>query len=249
MNPTSAQILRYLTALCSLLSMLTVAACGQQTASSKSVISAASSTTNAQGALWNNVSENVDVGAKYLFYLHGAIVENEGMRPVSPEYGVYEYEKIIDTFANKGFIVISEVRPRGTDAQQYAAKVVGQINRLRIAGVPPQKITVVGASRGGAIAMLASTLLKNRDVNFVVLASCGNSSVYRNTKVDLWGNILSIYDFKDITGAGTCQRVFGKSMGMNRHKEIKLRLGLGHGILYRPMREWVDPTVDWANQL
>lgn len=232
-----------------MLSVLTVAVCGQQESISQSETSAAAPTNNAQGALWKDVPEKVNVDARYLFYLHGAIVENEGIRPVSPEYGVYEYEKILDTFVKKGFTVISEARPRGTDAPQYAAKVAGQLNRLLKAGVAPQKITVVGASRGGAIAILASTLLKNRDVNFVILASCGNSSVYRNTKVDLWGNILSIYDVKDVTGAGTCQRFFDNSTGVSRHKEIVLRLGLGHGVLYRPMREWVDPTVDWANQL
>ena len=249
MNFTLTQTFQYLIALCSLLSVLTVAVCGQQESISQSETSAAAPTNNAQGALWKDVPEKVNVGARYLFYLHGAIVENEGIRPVSPEYGVYEYEKILDTFVNKGFTVISEARPRGTDPSQYAAKVAGQLNRLLKAGVGPQRITVVGASRGGAIAILASTLLKNRDVNFVILASCGNSSVYRNTKVDLWGSILSIYDLKDVTGAGTCRRFFDNSTGVSRHKEIVLRLGLGHGILYRPMREWVDPTIDWANQM
>jgi hypothetical protein len=249
MNPVIAQAPRYLTVLCSLLSVLIVAACGQEAANSNPQTNAASPTNNAQGALWRDVPEKIDVGAKYLFYLHGAIVENEGTRPVSPEYGVYEYEQILDTFVKKGFVVISEARPRGTDAQQYALKVVEQVNRLIRAGAPPQKIAVVGASRGGAIAVLASTLLKNRDVNFVVLAACGNSSIYRNTKVDLWGNILSIYDFDDVTGAGTCQSFFDNSTGVNRHKEIVLRLGIGHGIVYRPLKEWVDPTADWASQL
>lgn len=200
----------------------------------------------AHGALWRDVSDKIDVRAMYLFYLHGIIVENEGVRPTSPQYGVYEYEEILKRFVGKGFIVISERRPRGTDPHQYARKVLGQINRLLKAGVPPQHITVVGASRGGGIAIFTSTLLKNRDVNFVILAACGDFSVYRDTKVDLWGNILSIYDSKESTGVGTCQRFFDNSTGVNKRKEIVVELGLGHGLLYRPYKEWVEPTTQWA---
>lgn len=248
MNINSTRMLRRLIALFSLAVAMTVAACGQQAVAPSSSKSVALQADGAQGALWRDVPERIDTRAKYLFYLHGAIVENEGIRPVSPEYGVYEYEQILQTFVSRGFIVISERRPRGTDARQYAVKVVGQVNRLLKAGVPGERITIVGASRGGSITILVSTMLKNRDVNFVILASCGNSSVYRDTKVDLWGNILSIYDFKDTTGAGTCQKFFESSTGLKRQKEIVVQLGLGHGLLYRPLKEWVEPTVSWANQ-
>lgn len=237
-----------LKALYALMSSLMVLACGQQAINPQAATSAASSPAAAEGALWKDVPERVDLKAKYLFYLHGAIVENYGVRPVSPDYGVYEYEEILSTFVKKGFIVISEPRPRGTDPHEYAAKVVKQARRLLKAGVPAKSITIVGASRGGAIAVIASTSLRNRDLNFVILASCGNSSIYRSMKVDLWGNILSIFDYKDTTGAGTCQRFFDSSTGLNRHKEIVLKLGSGHGILYRPLKEWVEPTADWALQ-
>ena len=247
MNSAIVRALRRVTVLCSLVSVLALPACGQRAKHSKPATQAASAASHVQGALWKDVPEKVNVSAKYLFYLHGMIVENEGIRPVSPQYGVYEYEQILDTFVDKGFNVISEPRARGTNPREYAAKVVGQIKRLLEAGVPPRSITAVGASRGGAIVILASTLLRNRDVNFVILAACGNSNVYRETKVDLWGNILSIYDFKDVTGAGSCRRFVDSSTGVKRYKEIVLRLGTGHGILYRPLGEWVEPTLDWAH--
>ncbi len=244
-----ARALRHLTILPLLASVLTVAACGQQTQRAMPSTTAAPVVVEQAraGVLWRDVPAEVDPRAKYLFYLHGAIVENEGVRPTSPEYGVYEYEQILEAFVNKGFTVIGERRPRGTDPREYAAKVVEQIKRLLAAGVPPQSITAVGASRGGAIAILASTLLRNRDVNFVILAACGNSSIYRANKVDLWGNILSVYDYKDTTGAGSCQKFVDGSTGVNRYKEIVVKLGNGHGLLYRPLKEWVDPAVEWAN--
>lgn len=243
-----ARALRPLTTLSLLASALTVAACGQQTQRAKPAATAApvAAEQARAGALWSDVPEQVDARARYLFYLHGAIVENEGVRPTSPEYGVYEYEQILETFVNRGFKVISERRQRGTVPREYAAKVVGQIKRLLAAGVPPRSITVVGASRGGGITVFASTLLRNKDVNFVILAACGDWSIYRENKVDLWGNILSVYDFKDTTGAGSCQRFVDSSTGVNRYKEIVVKLGNGHGLLYRPFKEWVDPTVDWA---
>ena len=200
-----------------------------------------------QGVWLKDVPRQIDRQAKHLFYLHGFIVENEGIRPTSPRHGVYEYEQIVRTLANRGFVVISEARPKGTNPEVYATQVVTQIQILLEAGVPPHNITVVGASRGGAIAAITSTLLKNRDVNFVIMAACGNSTIYRNFKVDLWGNVLSIYDYKD-DGVTTCRPFLDKSTGVNRRREIVLKLGLGHGILYRPLPEWVEPVVEWTRQ-
>lgn len=201
---------------------------------------------NTRGAVLKDVPEKVDPNARYMFYLHGLIIENEGPRPTSPQHGVYEYAEILDTLAGKGFVVISEARPKGTVVTEYAAKVVGQINALLKAGVSPRHITVVGASRGGGIAIAASSQLKNRDVNFVIMAACSDSDIYKTFKPDLWGNVLSIYDYKDTVGP--CEDFFAKATGLNRHRQIEVKLGIGHGLLYRPLKEWVDPVVEWANQ-
>jgi hypothetical protein len=187
-----------------------------------------------------------DIKARYLFYLHGRIIEDQGMEnAVSPEFGKYEYAEILDALADRGFIVISEARPKNTDITQYAKKVADQISALLKAGVPPGNITVAGASRGGAITHKASSILHNKDLNFVLLAGCGDG-YHEGFDIDLVGNILSVYDYKDNKGAGSCADFFAKSKGVNRHKEIELKLGLGHGILYKPMEEWIGPTVEWA---
>jgi hypothetical protein len=231
--------------LCFLL-FIFIPVCGQQKGSRKPDIKRAGNTSdNSSGLILKNIPDKIDTRARYLFYLHGLIIENEGIRPVSPRFGVYEYEEILETFKRKGFIVISEARQKGTDPEQYAAKVVGQIKNLLAAGVPPRSITVVGASRGGGIAIIASTLLKNRHVKFVIMAACGDWDVYRKLGIDLWGEILSIYDIKDDM-AGTCSGFFKQSKGISKKKEVVLKLGLGHGILYRPLKEWVDLVTEWA---
>ncbi|HEX8129573.1 MAG TPA: alpha/beta hydrolase [Pyrinomonadaceae bacterium] len=195
---------------------------------------------------FKDVPEKIDARARYLFYLHGRIVEDKGIRPVSERHGVYEYEKIVETFKGAGFNVISEARAKDTDVRQYAAKVVAQINALLKAGVPPRHVTVVGASKGSMIAMHASSLLKREDVNFVLIAGCGEQTL-KNPELNLNGRVLSIYDASD-EGAGTCEKLFARSPELKQRGEVKLSLKLGHGFIYRPLKEWVEPAIAWAKQ-
>ena len=200
---------------------------------------------NAQG-IFPGVPDKIDGKARYLFYLHGRIIEIKGIRPTSEKYGVYEYEKILEVLKGKGFIVISEARKGRINTGQYARKVVSQVGRLLQAGVPPSHITVVGASKGALIAMQVSTMLRNREVNFVFISGC-SEAVYYKFDIDFCGNILSIYDEKDQL-VGSCEKFFKNSTGINKHKEIRLKVGTGHGILYKPLKEWVGPVVKWAKK-
>jgi hypothetical protein len=199
---------------------------------------------NSAATILQEVPASPNPAAKHLFYLHGRIIEEQGSRPTDPRYGVYEYEQILDTFKQRGFTVISEARPKGTDPHQYASKVVSQIQSLLKTGVSPGQITVVGASKGAVIAMLASTLLRNREVNFVIMSNC-NDWILENFPIDLCGNVLSIYDVKDELGQ-TCKKFFERSTGLNRHSEVELNIGMGHAIIYKPMKEWVELIVEWA---
>lgn len=189
-------------------------------------------------------AQTVNTKAKYLFYLHGKIVEDQGAKAVSEKHGAYEYEKIVEGFRSEGFNVVSEVRPKDTDVEKYAEKVAGQVRELLKAGVSPENITVVGASRGAFITMLASTYIKNKNVNFVIIAGCGVSREFLNL-ANLYGNVLSIYEKSDTTGS--CKAVFDDAEGLNKQKEVMLETGLAHGFIYKPMREWLIPTLDWAN--
>jgi peptidoglycan-N-acetylglucosamine deacetylase len=199
-----------------------------------------------QGAIFNRVPDQINTGSKYVIYLHGRIVEEKGLRPTDSRYGTYEYQQILDALKSRSLVVISEARAAGTDVGQYAAKVADQVRALLKAGVPARSITVVGASKGSVIAMLASTRLREKNVNFVLMGNC-NDSILENHKIDLWGNILSIYDSSDEFGQ-TCKKFFEKATGLGERKEIELKTGLGHGFLYRPMKEWIEPAVEWASQ-
>lgn len=68
--------------------------------------------------------------------------------------------------------------------------VTRQVQTLLAAKVPPERITVIGFSKGGGIATRTSALLKNDKVNFVFLAACGDGS-FRGVDRDVRGRILS----------------------------------------------------------
>ena len=194
---------------------------------------------------------SLDPAGRYLFYLHGKIIEDQGLPAISPDYGEYEYASILKTLESHGFVVISEQRPKDTDADAYAQKVLGQIDLLLKAQVPPGSITVVGASQGGYIAATVSHLLEGPMVNFVLMGTCDPSMVddWKLRQMSLHRNVLEIYDSAD-EYAGSCQELFGISegKGLGRHREIVLHVGTGHGILYKPLDEWILPTVEWAGK-
>lgn len=198
------------------------------------------------GVILETIPEPIDLKSKYLFYLHGAILEGTKGQAISPRFGSYEYKEILAAFTREGFTVISEVRKRGTPLEESGAKVAAQVDKLLKAGVAPERITILGASRGGGIALIASTLIRNRDVNFVILSSCADSPFFRKLHPNLYGNVLSIYDRDDDTGVRSCNRFIEQSSGVNRHQEIVLTTGLGHGIVYHPLKDWLDPLFNWV---
>lgn len=185
----------------------------------------------------------------YLFYLHGKIIEDQGIPAISPDYGEYEYEEILESLSGYGFVVISEQRPKNTDAVEYARKITGQVTALLQAGVPSKDITVVGASKGAGIVIYVSHFLENEDINFVIMGICHPDVVesLEQARVFLLGNVLSIYDSND-EFAGSCQELFSFSegKGISRYGEVVLNVGTGHGILYQPLDDWIIPAVEWA---
>jgi len=195
--------------------------------------------------IFADIPAEIDPGARYLIYLHGAIIETQGIRPTHPRFGVYEFEEILTIFAERGFVVISEARPSGTDGMVYAATVLDQVRDLLKAGVPPDHVTVVGFSKGGGIAIAASSMLANDDVNFVFMAAC-NPWLDSHPEIVAQGRLLSLRESSDDL-FGSCESLFDRSPSPNEHVEIVLELGGGHGAFYRPRPEWVERVVKWAS--
>jgi hypothetical protein len=195
---------------------------------------------------------SIDPAKSYMFYLHGKIIEEQGIPAVSPDYGEYEYEDILEKLSGYGFAVISEQRQKDTDGGVgYARWVVGQVTSLLNGGVPAKNITVVGASKGAGIAIYVSHYLENEEINFVIMGICNPDEVrfLEQENIFLYGNVLSIYDSTD-EYAGSCQELFefSEGKGISKYNEIVLHVGTGHGILYKPLDEWVTPLIQWARR-
>ncbi|MCG8604258.1 alpha/beta hydrolase [bacterium] len=189
----------------------------------------------------------VDTSQKYLFYLHGGIVQDQGINAVSEYFGPYEYLKILDTLKSHGYNVISEARPKDTDEVAYAEKLSMQIDTLFNKGVAPKNIVLVGASLGAYITVEAAYKLKNRKINYALIGLCSEYALdYTKYRHELCGNFLSIYESSD--QKGSCSGILSQQKCNRGYKEIRLTIGNGHGFLYKPYPEWVLPLVEWIEE-
>ena len=105
---------------------------------------------------------------------------------------------------------------------------------------------------GGVIALFVSGYLQSPDVNFVILAAC-HQSVF--TSLDqqgllVSGNVLSLTEDSD-DSVEPCDGFLKTrpSKTLSSTRSIELRTGLGHGFLYRPLPEWVDPLIAWTDAM
>ena len=199
-----------------------------------------------RGAILGDVPAQPRPGARYLIYLHGRIIEEKGPRPTDERFGTYEYQQILDSLAASGADVIAEQRPRGTDFRAFGSHVADQVRRLLAAGVPAERIAVVGFSKGGAIAMIASALLKDPGITFVFLGSCGDW-VNGRGDVDVRGRILSIYEASDELGT-SCEPLFAQASEAGEHREIRIDTGAAHGAFFQPRPEWLAPLFQWVGR-
>ena len=195
--------------------------------------------------------KSVDTTRHYLFYIHGRIIEEQGIPAVGPVFGEYEYQSILERLSSYGFVVISEQRVKNTDSREYANRIQEQVTTLLNAGVPATNITVVGASKGAYITIYVSRFLENQEIKFVIMGICNSEilTYLKQNHIFLYGKVLSIYDSADYQYGGSCEELFTLSEGnegLSKYDEIVLNIGTGHGILYKPLDEWITPVIQWA---
>jgi len=208
---------------------------------------------NANAMPFDKALKKVDPTAKYLFYLHGEIIEEQGKGASSTRHGIYLYDRIIEHFEDRGLTVIDEVRGQ-TNSNKYAATITMQVRQLMTAGVPASSITVAGFSKGGYMALLVASSLGNPDVGYVIMAGCGigkNAFVFdqflkKKRGARLKGRIFSIYASSDMA-AGSCRPAIAQSNGNGlTFRETRVKTGKGHGFFYQPRPSWVEPVAIFA---
>tara|TARA_R110002012_G_scaffold319767_2_gene541290 strand:- start:373 stop:1011 length:639 start_codon:yes stop_codon:yes gene_type:complete len=182
----------------------------------------------------------------YVFFLHNRFLETHDLEDKHPDYGRTEYNEILSAFRNASFTVISEQRQGNVNARDYAITVVHQIDSLLKSGVNPNKITVIGTSKGGYIAQYVSSLANNPDLNFVFIASFRNEDLMDIPDINFCGNILNIYEKSDPFGVSAIKRKENSTCKIKQFKEIELNTGLRHGFLFKALPEWTNPSIKWA---
>ncbi|KRB55815.1 hypothetical protein [Flavobacterium sp. Root186] len=191
--------------------------------------------------------KTINKDQRYIFFFHNKFVEENDLNTAHPEYGKAEYNEILESFRKDNFIVFSEKRKKNTNASDYAEKVVKQIKTLLKKGVSPNKITVIGTSKGGYIAQYVSTYLANPDVNFVFIGCFRDVDIEEIPDINFCGNILTIYEKSDIYGVSAIRRKETSKLKINHFKQIELNTNLKHGFLYKALEEWIVPSKKWAN--
>ncbi|SEP35074.1 hypothetical protein SAMN05444671_1017 [Flavobacterium sp. CF108] len=191
--------------------------------------------------------KTINKDQRYIFFLHNKFVEENDLNIAHPEYGKAEYNEILESFRKDNFIVFSEKRKKNTNASDYAEKVVKQIKTFLKKGVSPNKIIVIGTSKGGYIAQYVSTYLANPDVNFVFIGCFRDVDIEEIPDINFCGNILTIYEKSDIYGVSAIRRKETSKLKINHFKQIELNTNLKHGFLYKALDEWIVPCKKWAN--
>ena len=179
----------------------------------------------------------------HVIYLHGRIIEQLGPRPTDSRFGLYDYPAILEALASTGATVISSQRSSSTNVNEYAGVVVAQVEGLIRRGVPSEKIVVVGFSKGGDIAVHVSSFLRRPEVRFVLLGACWPRP--EEPQLRLTGRVLSIYETSDSLAGESCQSLTQHPEKPKSFKEISISTGLSHGAFYTPLKEWVDPVLEW----
>ncbi|RLE30501.1 MAG: alpha/beta hydrolase [Acidobacteria bacterium] len=229
-----------------LIVVVLLAGCGQSQGESPSEKPADPAVTPGTGTVFSAIPEILDPSADYLIYLHGAIIEDQGMQPTHPQWGTYHYAEILQAFADRGFTVISEARPAGTRPDVYADHVIGQIRHLLDGGVPENRVTIVGFSKGGVIALLASRIIARENVTWIIQGGCG-PWLERFPEFVPGGRVLSQIDQADDV-AQSCADLFTRMPEGAVFDENTLELGSGHGAFYKVSPEWFEPAVEWAGK-
>jgi len=182
----------------------------------------------------------------YLFYLHGGVVTVKGDNAINdpvPQFGPYQFSRILDTLGQHGFTVVSERRMRGIDDTVYALKIFRQVDTLIKAGVPVKNVLLVGASSGSNVVLLAADKIRDPQMKYVIMGGCASNLYKEYLTLQLPGYFLSIIEQSD--EHGPCENIFKNRPEVKRFEEVTLDTGLDHGFIYKPFAAWVNAVIQW----
>lgn len=184
---------------------------------------------------------------RFIFFLHNQFLEDNNFDVRHPEFGRVQYKEVLAAYEEAGFTVISEKRKGNVFPKTYAVIVRDQIDSLKSTGVTADRITVIGTSKGGYIAQYVSTFTNDPALNFVFIGCYQQDDIQFLPEINFCGNILNIYEKSDPLGSSALKRKEASTCDIKNFKEIELDTGMRHGFLFKPLKEWIGPSISWAN--
>lgn len=196
--------------------------------------------------LYDEFPDTVRASEGYVIYSHGLIVEGDDPTPHHPSFGLYDFPAIKRAlFAGGDFNLIAPHRPKNTDSAAYVTMLDSWVQRLVEKGVKPNRITLVGFSRGGQLTAHAAARGRSLGINTVLLGACQNGDIAHDPPLSLGGHVLSIYESSD--DFGSCWRIAARG-SIASFDEIALSTGRRHGAFFQPMPEWIRPFKEWVKE-
>lgn len=193
--------------------------------------------------IYDTFPDGIYPAERYVIYSHGLIVEGDDPRPAHPEFGVYDFPAIRNAlFESAGFNLIAHQRPKGTAVEAYVDTLVSWVRQLVSAGVAPERITLIGFSRGAHLTAYASSRLRTFGLGTALLAVCSDGDLVHEPPVVIDGPVLSIYETTDVVGSCTG---LARRSGLASFEEIAISTGRRHGAFYQPLAEWLVPLKVW----
>lgn len=193
------------------------------------------------------ILSNLSQAEKHIIFLHNKFLETHSIHEAHPDYGKVELKEITEKFKSAGFSVIADKRTSVTSMDSVIRKVISQIDSLIKIGTLANEITIVGTSKGGYIAQIISSRLKNTDLNFIFIGCFQESDLIKLPQINYCGNILTIYEESDPYGVSAIKRKQQSNLPISNFKEIQLNTGLNHGFLFKALDLWINPCIEWAN--
>jgi hypothetical protein len=190
----------------------------------------------------------INAGERYVIYSHNLLGEGDEARPVSAQFGLYDFPAIKQSlFAGGGFNLIAYQRKKNVAFNDHVKQLEGWVRQLLAAGVKPSRITLVGFSRGAQITAYASGLLAKEKINTAIMAICskGDFDNAPDAPIVLGGNFLSIYETSD--QYGSCAGL-AKRSHLASFQEVAISTGKSHGAFFEPRSEWIDPLKAWITK-
>jgi hypothetical protein len=193
------------------------------------------------GMAMSSASKSASSG-ELIIYLHNAWYEMHKDGTPHPKFGVYDLDGIRSVLGENAELMTPE-RGAHVDPSAAAAMLVKTVRAELAAGRPASAIKVIGASKGGILAMHASAHLNEPDIRWVVIGSCSDVA-FSPRAPRMTGRVLSIYEASDSIGK-SCSRNATFSEATKMYEEIRTETGLDHGFLFRADPSWVKPALAW----